>query len=45
MRAQNENLQRQVDELTARVQALEAATNQPPRNPGAPRSQPGSGTK
>ena len=45
LRAQNEKLQRQVDELTARVQALEAATNQPSPNPGAPRSQPSSGTK
>ena len=34
LRAQNEKLQRQVDELTARVQALEA-----------PRSNPGPGTK
>lgn len=28
--AQNEKLQRQVDELTARLQALEAATKRPP---------------
>jgi hypothetical protein len=45
LRAQNEKLQRQVDELTARVQALEDATNQTPRNPCASRPQPGSGTK
>jgi hypothetical protein len=44
LRAQNEKLQRQVDELTARVQALEAAASQPPRGT-APRSNPGAGTK
>jgi len=42
--AQNDKLQRQVDELTARVQALEAALNERPRS-GAPASTPGSATK
>jgi hypothetical protein len=44
LRAQNEKLRRQVDELTARVHALEAATNPPPGNT-APRPTPGAGTK
>jgi hypothetical protein len=43
LRAQNEKLQRQVDELTARVHALEAATNPPPGT--ALRPTPGAGTK
>jgi hypothetical protein len=43
LRAQNEKLQRQVDELTARVHALEAATNPPPGT--APRPTPGASTK
>ena len=42
--AQNDKLQRQVDELTARVQALEAALNQRPRST-APGSTPGGATK
>ena len=42
--AQNDKLQRQVDELTARVQALEAALNQRPRST-VPGSTPGSATK
>jgi hypothetical protein len=44
LRAQNEKLQRQVDELTARVHALEAATNPPPGS-NAPRPTPGASTK
>jgi uncharacterized coiled-coil protein SlyX len=44
LRAQNEKLQRQVNELMARVHALEAATNPPPGNT-APRPTPGTGTK
>jgi len=42
--AQNDKLQRQVDELTTRVQALEAALNQRPRST-APGSTPGGATK
>jgi hypothetical protein len=34
LQAQHQKLQRQVDELTARVQALEAVANQPPRSTG-----------
>ena len=41
---QNDKLQRQVDELTARVQALEAALNQRPKG-AAPGATPGSATK
>ena len=42
--AQNEKLQRQVDELTARVQALEAAASRSPRG-ATPRTSPGAGTR
>jgi hypothetical protein len=42
--AQNEKLQRQVDELTARVQALEAALHRP-RGSTAPSSPPGPAPK
>ena len=41
---QNDKLQRQVEELTARVQALEAALNQRPRST-APGSTPGAAPK
>lgn len=44
LQAQNEKLQRQVEELTARVRALESSANQPPRST-APRPESGSTTK
>ena len=44
LHAQNEKLQKQIDDLTARVQALEAAVNRIPRT-GAPQSRPGAATQ